>query len=127
MLRLLAAWIINAVALFALPHLVPSIQITGFGTALGLALVLSLINAVLRPLLILLTLPVTLLTLGFFIVVINALLLQLAASFFDGVQIGGFWSAVFGTLLYSLFSWALTALLFPRQTSSVTIITRNKE
>ena len=99
MLRLLAIWIINAVALLALPHLVPSIQIASFGTALGLALVLGLINAVLRPLLILLTLPVTLLTLGFFIVVINALLFQLAASLFDGVQIGGFWSAVFGTLL----------------------------
>ena len=127
MLRLLAIWIINAVALLALPHLVPSIQIASFGTALGLALVLGLINAVLRPLLILLTLPVTLLTLGVFIVVINALLFQLAASFFDGVQIGGFWSAVFGTLLYSLVSWALTALLFPKSSSSVTIITRNRE
>ena len=118
MLRLLAIWIINAVALLALPYLVPSIQIASFGTALGLALVLGLINAVLRPLLILLTL-------GVFIVVINALLFQLAASFFDGVQIGGFWSAVFGTLLYSLVSWALTALLFPKQGKSVTIITRN--
>ena len=126
MLRLLAIWIINAVALLALPYLVPSIQIASFGTALGLALVLGLINAVLRPRLILLTLPVTLLTLGVFIVVINALLFQLAASFFDGVQIGGFWSAVFGTMLYSLVSWALTALLFPKS-SSVTIITRNRE
>lgn len=128
MLRLLAIWIINALALLALPWLVPSIQIASFGTALALAAVLGLINAILRPLLILLTLPVTLLTLGFFIVVINALLFQLAGSLFDGVHIGGFWSAVFGTLLYSLVSWALTALLFPAPVrGQVTLITRNRE
>lgn len=128
MLRLLAIWTINAVALLALPYLVPSIQIASIGTALGLAAVLGLINAILRPLLILLTLPVTLMSLGLFIVVINALLFQLAGSMFDGVQIGGFWSAVFGTLLYSLVSWALTALLFPAPVQGqVTIITRNRE
>lgn len=65
----------------------------------------------LRPLLILLTLPVTLLTLGLFIFVINALLFQLAGYLIDGFNVGGFWSALFGSVVYSLISWALSALL----------------
>ncbi len=111
MLNLLAAWIVNALALLALPYVVPAIQVAGFGTALVVAVVLGLINTLLRPLLVLLTLPVTLLTLGLFIFVINALLFQLAGHLVDGFQVGGFWSALFGSLGYSLISWALSALL----------------
>ena len=111
-MRLLAIWIINALALLALPYVMPSVQVASFGTALIVALVLGLINAVLRPLLILLTLPVTLLTLGLFIFVINALLFQLAGSLVDGFNVGGFGSALFGSIVYSLISWALSSLLF---------------
>lgn len=111
-MRLLAIWIINALALLALPYVVPSVHVASFGTALIVALVLGLINAVLRPLLILLTLPVTLLTLGLFIFVINALLFQLAGNLVDGFNVGGFWSALFGSVVYSLISWALSSLLF---------------
>ncbi|MBS1138940.1 MAG: Membrane protein of unknown function [Proteobacteria bacterium] len=111
MLNLLAVWIVNALALLALPYVVPSIQIAGFGTALLVAVVLGLINTLLRPLLVLLTLPVTLLTLGLFIFVINALLFQLAGTLIDGFQVGGFWSAMFGSIAYSLISWLLSALL----------------
>ena len=111
-MRLLAIWIINALALLALPYVVPSVHVASFGTALIVALVLWLINAVLRPLLILLTLPVTLLTLGLFIFVINALLFQLAGNLVDGFNVGGFWSALFGSVVYSLISWALSSLLF---------------
>lgn len=111
MLNLLALWIVNALALLALPYVVPSIQVAGFGTALLVAVVLGLINALLRPLLVLLTLPVTLLTLGLFIFVINALLFQLAGSLIDGFQVGGFWSALIGSIAYSLISWLLSALL----------------
>ncbi|KXB30040.1 hypothetical protein AT959_11685 [Dechloromonas denitrificans] len=113
-MRLLAIWIINALALLALPYVVPSVQVASFGTALVVALVLGLINAVLRPLLILLTLPVTLLTLGLFIFVINALLFQLAGNLVDGFNVGGFWPALLGSIAYSLISWALSALLFPQ-------------
>lgn len=111
MLNLLALWIVNALALLALPYVVPTIQVAGFGTALLVAVVLGLINTLLRPLLVLLTLPVTLLTLGLFIFVINALLFQLAGSLIDGFQVGGFWSALIGSIAYSLISWLLSAIL----------------
>jgi putative membrane protein len=111
MLNLLALWIVNALALLALPYVVPTIQVAGFGTALLVAVVLGLINALLRPLLVLLTLPVTLLTLGLFIFVINALLFQLAGSLVDGFQVGGFWSALIGSIGYSVISWLLSAIL----------------
>ena len=110
-MRLLAIWIINALALLALPYVVPSIQVASLGTALIVALILGLINAVLRPVLVLLTLPVTLLTLGLFIFVINALLFQLAGNLVDGFNVGGFWPALFGSMGYSLISWALSSLL----------------
>lgn len=115
MLNLLALWIVNALALLALPYVVPTIQVAGFGTALLVAVVLGLINALLRPLLVLLTLPVTLLTLGLFIFVINALLFLLAGSLIDGFHVGGFWSALFGSIAYSLISWALSALLLRKK------------
>ena len=124
MLKLIIRWLLYATALLAVTYVYSGVQVSSFGVAMFAAFVIGLLNTLVRPILVVLTLPVTLLTLGFFIVVINALLFQLAASLFDGVQIGGFWSAVFGTLLYSLVSWALTALLFPKQ-STVTIITRN--
>lgn len=111
MLNLLAAWIVNALALLALPYVVPSIQVTGFGTALLAATVLGLINTLLRPLLVLLTLPVTLLTLGLFILAINALLFQLASNLIEGFNVGGFWPALFGSIAYSIISWALSAIL----------------
>ena len=109
-MRLLAIWTINALALLALPYVVPSVHVASFGTALIVALVLGLINAVLRPLLILLTLPVTLLTLGLFIFVINALLFQLAGRLVDGFNVGGFTSALIGSISYSLISWVLSAM-----------------
>ena len=111
MLNLLAVWIVNALALLALPYVVPTIQIAGFGTALLVAVVLGLINTLLKPLLILLTLPVTLLTLGLFIFVINALLFMLAGDLVTGFHVGGFWSALFGSIGYSLISWLLSAIL----------------
>ena len=112
MLRIIAIWVINALALLALPYVFSSIHVESFGTALLVALVLGLINTLLRPLLVLLTLPVTLLTLGLFIFVINALLFQLTGHLVSGFDVGGFWSALFGAIAYSVISWALHALLF---------------
>jgi putative membrane protein len=110
-MRLFAVWLINAVALLALPYLLPSIHIAGFATALGVAVVLGLINAVIRPVLLLLTLPVTLLTLGLFIFVINGMMFMLAAWLLDGFVVNGFFSGVIGSTLYSVISWLLTRLL----------------
>ncbi len=114
-MRLLLVWLINAVALFLLPYIFPSIQVSSFWTALIAALVLGLINTLIRPLLVLLTLPVTLLTLGLFIFVINGLLFWAVGSFVEGFHVGGFWSGVFGAIVYSLISWLLSALLMPKQ------------
>ena len=110
-MRLILLWILNAVALLAVAYLMPSIHVASFGAALLAALLLGLVNAVLRPLLLLLTLPVTLLTLGLFIFVINGLMFWLAGSLIEGFAVGGFWPAVFGSLLYSVISWALASLL----------------
>ncbi|GAB3629449.1 membrane protein [Pandoraea terrae] len=111
-MRLLLIWIINAVALLIVPHIVSGIHLRGVGTAFLVAVVLGLINALLRPILVVLTLPVTVLTLGLFILVINALLFQLAAHLLKGFEVSGFWAAFFGSLLYSLISWVLSALVF---------------
>src|SRR5271157_4732144 len=110
-MTLLLVWLINAVALLALKYLLPSITVDSFLAALLAALVLGLINTFIRPLLILLTLPATLLTLGLFIFVINGLLFWFVGSFIEGFHVAGFWPAFFGAILYSIISWALAALL----------------
>jgi len=113
-LNLLLVWLINALALLALPYLVPSVQVESVYTALIAALLLGLVNALIRPLLVLLTLPVTLLTLGLFVFVINGLLFWFVASFVDGFNVAGFWSAFFGAIVYALISWAVSTLVFGR-------------
>jgi len=110
-MRMLVTWLINAGALFALPYLMQSIQVKNFTTALIAALVLGLVNVLIKPILVVLTLPVTVLTLGLFIFVINALLFWAVANFVGGFHVAGFWSAFFGAVLYSLISWSLSALI----------------
>jgi putative membrane protein len=94
--------------------LVPGVSVATFGAALVAALVLGLVNTVIRPILILLTLPVTILTLGLFIFVINGLLFWFVGSFIQGFQVAGFWWGVLGAIVYSLISWLLTALVLHR-------------
>jgi putative membrane protein len=110
-LRLLLVWLINALALIAVAYLMPSISVATFGAALVAALVLGLVNAVVRPVLVLLTLPVTVLTLGLFIFVINGLLFWMVGTWLEGFAVAGFWAGVFGAILFSLVSWALSALV----------------
>jgi putative membrane protein len=114
-MRLLVVWLVNAVALFLLPYVFPWVTVDTFWAALAAALVLGLVNALIRPLLIVLTLPVTLLTLGLFIFVINGLLFWAVGSFVEGFHVTGFWSGVFGAIVYSLISWALSALIPDRK------------
>jgi len=113
-MRLLLTWLINAAALFAVPYLMASVQVDSFGAALLAALILGLVNTLIKPILVLLTLPVTLLTLGFFILVINGLLFWLVANFVEGFSVAGFGSAIGGALLYSIISWALATLLIEK-------------
>jgi putative membrane protein len=110
-MRLLLTWIINAAALMALPYLMHSVTVTDLGSAFVAALVLGLVNTLIRPLLVLLTLPVTVLSLGLFILVINGLLFWAVAHLVSGFHVEGFFSAVLAAILYSVISWALSTLL----------------
>jgi putative membrane protein len=110
-MALLLSWIINALALLALPYLFESIRVEGFYTAMIVALVLGFINTVIRPVLIVLTLPINVVTLGLFTFVINGLLFWFVASFVKGFYVAGFWPAVWGAIVYSLISWACSTLL----------------
>ena len=114
-MRLVVTWLINALALLALPYIFTSIHVDSFVTALVAALVLGLINSLIRPVLVLLTLPVTLVTLGLFIFVINGLLFWFVGSFVSGFRVDGFWAGVLGAIVYSIISWALSSLLQPRK------------
>jgi len=109
--KLLLVWLINAISLIAVAYLMPSISVSSFAAALIAALVLGLMNTVIRPILVLLTLPVTIVTLGLFIFVINGLLFWFAGSFVQGFVVAGFWAGVFGAVIYSLISWLLSALM----------------
>ena len=111
MIRLLVVWLINAVALIAVAYLMPGIAVSSFGAALVAALVLGLVNAFVRPILVLLTLPVTILTLGLFIFVLNGLLFWMVGSWLQGFEVASFWPAVFGAIVFSIISWALSALV----------------
>ena len=101
-MKIIVRWLLLAAALLLVAQLYPGVQVTGFSAALIAALVLGLFNALLRPLLVLLTLPVTLLTLGLFLFVINALMFYWAASLLDGFSVRGFGAALVGSLIYSV-------------------------
>lgn len=108
-MALLLIWILNALALIAVANFVPGIHVDGFAAALIAAFFLGLVNTLIRPLLLLLTLPVTLITLGLFIFVINGLLFWFVGSVLRGFVVDGFWYGVLGAVLYSIFSWGLSA------------------
>lgn len=110
-MRILLGWAINAGALLLLPYLLPAVTVTDYGTALLVALVLGLLNTVLRPILVILTLPITVLTLGLFILVINGLMFWLVAQMFGGFKVAGFWWAVLAALIYSAISWAISSVV----------------
>ena len=107
----LLVWILNAVALLVVAYILPGITVASFGSALIAALVLGLLNTLVKPLLIVLTLPITIVTLGLFLLVLNALVFWFAGSILKGFQVEGFWWAVIGAIVYSLVSGLLSGLL----------------
>lgn len=107
-MALILVWILNAVALLVVAYLLPGITVASFGSALIAALVLGLVNMLVKPVLVLLTLPITIVTLGLFLIVINALLFWFVGSVLKGFQVNGFWWAVGGAILYSIISGLLT-------------------
>ncbi|HEX3464630.1 MAG TPA: phage holin family protein [Candidatus Elarobacter sp.] len=107
---LLIRLVVNAVALIAVAYVVPGIHVYGFGGALLAAIILGIVNAVLRPILVVLTLPLELVTLGLFTLVINALLFWLVGVLHVGLSVDGFWPAFWGALVMSIVSWLLSLL-----------------
>ncbi len=110
LLRLL----VSALALWLASAVVPGISVQSVGTLLLAALFLGIVNAVIRPIVFILTLPITVVTLGLFLLVINAGMLALVAYFLPGFQIAGFWSAVLGALIVSITSWVASWFIGPR-------------
>jgi putative membrane protein len=108
---LLFKWLISALAFLALPHLVPGISVKGFGTALLLALLWGVIGITVKPLLVILTLPINLLTFGIFTFVINGFLLWLLGGLIKGFEVQTFWAAILGavvlSLIHMLSHWAM--------------------
>lgn len=118
-MKLIVKWLLLAAALMLVSQWDAGIEVKNFGAAMLAALVLGLLNAVVRPLLIILTLPVTLLTLGLFLFVINAVTFQLASGLLSGFHVESFWDALVGSILYSLWGLvidvALERLMGPRR------------
>ena len=113
---MLGLWIAQAI--------VPGIHIEGAFTLALAALLLGLVNAVVRPLLVILTLPITLLTLGLFLLVVNAAMLGLVAALLDDFTISGFWAAVLGAVIVSVVTWAASAWIGPSGRFEVMVVER---
>lgn len=111
---LLIRWLILSAAIMVSAYLFPGIEISGFGTALFAAVVLGILNAFFRPILIILTLPINILTLGLFTFVINAFLLMMTSGVIGGLHVNGFGSALLGSLIISLVSWGLSLFINDR-------------
>ena len=101
-MKIIIRWLLLAAALLLVAYLYPGVKISSFGSAMIAAFVLGLFNTLLRPILVLLTLPVTVVTLGLFLFVINALMFYFAASVLNGFHVNGFTAALIGSLIYSL-------------------------
>lgn len=114
-MRFLLRVLLNAVAVLLAARIVPGIHVTGASAALVAGLVLGVINAVIRPVLIILTLPFTILTLGLFIFIVNAICLALVAWLVPGFGVHGFAAALLGSIFISLVSWVLSALLIEKK------------
>jgi putative membrane protein len=106
--------IVVALSLWLASELIPGIKVQGGWTLIGAAILLGVVNAVVRPVLVVLTLPFTLLTLGLFLLVINAAMLGLVALMFDGFTIESFWSAILGSLIVSIMGWLASWFIGPR-------------
>ena len=111
MMKLLAKWLLSAAALLLVAYVYNGVEVKTFGAAMIAALIIGLFNTVVRPILVVLTLPVTVVTLGLFLFVINALMFWAAASVLDGFQVQGFVAALIGSLLYTLLGVVIESAL----------------
>lgn len=110
-MKLIAKWLLSAAALLAVAYLYSGVEIKSYSSALIAALVVGLFNTILRPLLVILTLPVTVVTLGLFLFVINALMFWSAAGILEGFNVTGFGAALIGSLIYSVLGVVIDSAL----------------
>jgi len=110
-MSLLIRWLVNALALLGLAYYLPGIEVSGFYTAMITALVLGLANAIIKPIIVILTLPINILTLGLFTFVINAFLFWFVGTVVKGFEVAGFWAAFEGALVMTIISSLLNSLL----------------
>lgn len=103
--------LISAVAVYIASYVIPGITVSGFGAALVVAIVLGLLNAFLKPILVILTIPITILTLGLFYLIINVIMVYLAASLVSGFAVSGFFAALLFSILVSIVTWAIDAIV----------------
>ena len=117
-MKLIAKWLLSAAALLLVAHLYQGVEVRSFSSALLAAFVIGLLNSIVRPVLVVLTLPVTLVTLGLFLFVINALMFWAAASLLDGLKVRDFTAALLSSLIYSVLGVVIESALdrlFPKQ------------
>ena len=124
MIGFLLRLLVVALGLWLASELVTGIHVQGVGTLLGAALLLGIVNAVVRPLVVILTLPATIVTLGFFLLVINAAMLGLVAWMFDDFAIAGFGSALLGSIVVSMTGWFASHFIGPRGRIEAIVIRR---
>jgi putative membrane protein len=110
-MKLLLVWLLNALALLAVAYFVPNIHVASFTTALVAALLIGLVNMLIKPILVLLTLPITILTLGLFIFVINGMLFYWVGHLLQGFEVKTLMAGIMGALVYSVLSWLLSGLV----------------
>ncbi|HET7853360.1 MAG TPA: phage holin family protein [Candidatus Methylomirabilis sp.] len=116
--------LVSALGLWIASALVPGIEITGIGTLVAAAFLLGIVNAVIRPIIVILTLPITIVTLGLFLLVINAAMLGLVAWILDGFMLAGFFSAVAGSLVVSVTGWFASWYIGPRGRFEILVVRR---
>ncbi len=106
-LRFILKVVVSSFAVVITAYLMPGVYVENYITAIVVALVLAFLNSILKPILVILTIPVTVFSLGLFLLVINAFIIQIAAYFVDGFEVSGFWAALFFSIILSLVTWIL--------------------
>ena len=110
-MKLILKWLLSAGALLVVAYIYGGVSVSGFGAAMIAALIIGLLNMLVRPVLVLLTIPITLITLGLFLFVINALMFWSASGLLSGFHVNGFWAALIGSLIYSALGLVIDGVL----------------
>lgn len=111
MVSMLIVWVILTIAILVVAWLLPGVKVNSIGSAAFTAAILGFLNAFIKPIIVFLTIPITIVTLGLFLLVINALMFMLAGALVSGVQVKSFWWALLGSIIVSVVSWSLTTML----------------